>query len=60
MTEQMTVQMTPAMPLQRRLPDRIRMALAFEIIGLLLLIPISTFLLDKPLLQLGGLAVVFV
>mgnify|MGYP006164880567 CR=1 FL=1 len=40
--------------LNRSLPDRIRMALAFEIIGLLLLVPVSTLLLDKPLLQLGG------
>ncbi|RVU33258.1 PACE efflux transporter [Rheinheimera riviphila] len=57
------INMTQSIPtqptqLQRSLPDRIRMALAFEIIGLLLLVPVSTFLLDKPLLQLGGLAVI--
>jgi uncharacterized membrane protein len=44
--------------LNRTLPDRIRMALAFEIIGLLLLVPVTTWLLNKPLLQLGGLAVI--
>lgn len=49
--------MTPQKPQQRTLPDRIRMALAFEIIGLILLVPVSTLLLDKPLLQLGSLAV---
>jgi uncharacterized membrane protein len=60
MTQSTTVQSTaaPQTPLQRSLPDRIRMALAFEIIGLLLLVPVSTLLLDKPLLQLGGLAVI--
>jgi uncharacterized membrane protein len=47
-----------ATPLQRSLRDRIRMALAFEIIGLLLLVPVTTYLLDKPLLHLGGLAVI--
>ena len=41
----------------RSLPDRIRMALAFEIIGLVLLVPLSALLLAKPMLELGGLAV---
>jgi uncharacterized membrane protein len=50
--------MTVPKQLNRTLADRIRMALAFELIGILLLVPISTILLDKPLLQLGGLAVI--
>ncbi len=37
--------------------DRLRMALGFEGIGLLLLIPVSSWFLDKPALELGGLAV---
>jgi uncharacterized membrane protein len=37
--------------------DRIRMAIGFELLGLLLLVPVSSVLLDKPALQLGGLAV---
>jgi len=50
--------MTQATPIHRSLADRIRMACAFEMMGLLLLVPLSTLVLDKPLLQLGGLAVV--
>jgi len=37
--------------------DRLRMAVGFEGLGLLLLIPISSWLLAKPALELGGLAV---
>jgi uncharacterized membrane protein len=44
-------------PLSRALADRIRMAIAFEIIGLLLLVPVTTWLLDKPMFELGSLAV---
>ena len=41
----------------RSLTDRIRMAIAFEGIGLLLLIPIGSLILNKPVLELGWLAV---
>ncbi len=49
--------MAQARPLNRTRADRIRMALAFEIIGLLLLVPVTTYLLDKPMFELGSLAV---
>ena len=48
---------TPASATGRSTADRIRMAIGFETIGLLLLIPASSMLLDKPALELGGLAV---
>lgn len=41
----------------RSTKDRIRMALGFECIGLLLLIPACTWVLDKPAAELGLLAV---
>ena len=53
----MTQTMAQPASVQRSLPDRISMALGFGIIALLLLVPVSTLLLEKPLLQLGGLAV---
>ena len=41
----------------RTTADRCRMAIGFELIGLLLLVPTTSLLLDKPALELGGLAV---
>jgi uncharacterized membrane protein len=41
----------------RSTPDRLRMAIGFEVIGLLLLIPIGSFVLNKPASELGWLAV---
>ncbi len=43
--------------LQRSTKDRLRMAVGFELIGLLLLIPIGSFVFNKPAFELGGLAV---
>ncbi|WP_051685986.1 PACE efflux transporter [Rheinheimera texasensis] len=37
--------------------DRLRMAVGFEILGLLILIPSASFVLDKPVVELGWLAV---
>lgn len=44
-------------PPGRSTADRLRMALGFEGIGLLLLVPVSSWLLHKSALELGGLAV---
>lgn len=47
----------PKSPPGRSTADRLRMALGFEGIGLLLLVPVSSWLLHKSALELGGLAV---
>ncbi|MCT6700944.1 PACE efflux transporter [Rheinheimera sp. 4Y26] len=46
-----------APPLSRSRKDRLRMALGFEGIGLLLLVPLSSLLFDKSAVTLGLLAV---
>lgn len=48
-----------ANPLQRSLGERIGHALAFELIALLICAPALAWLLDKPLLQLGLLTLMF-
>lgn len=41
----------------RSFPDRIRHTLMFEIIGLMIIIPTSAFVLDKPMSQMGVVGV---
>lgn len=50
-------QTPPAVAVSRSTLDRARMAIGFELLGLLMLVPISSLLLDKSALHLGGLAV---
>lgn len=50
-------QTQPAVAVSRSTLDRARMAIGFELLGLLMLVPISSLLLDKSALHLGGLAV---
>ncbi|WP_311950986.1 PACE efflux transporter [Halomonas piscis] len=42
----------------RTVKDRIRHAISFEIVGLLLVIPLGTWLFDKPMNDIGVVAVV--
>lgn len=37
----------------RSFPDRVRHTLMFEIIGLMAIIPVSAFVLDKPIMRMG-------
>ena len=37
----------------RSFPDRVRHTLMFEVIGLMIIIPVSSVLLDKPMSQMG-------